>query len=90
MNEMILIFIVGWFGSVWWPGIEVDAPPKGGGDWWWKGLALGVVGGISAILVARLVNIEMEAMAGLAVSIAAGRVGAGIVGAFMSMGRRSM
>lgn len=89
MNGMVLLFIVGWFGSVWWPGIEVDAPPKGGGDpWWWRGLLLGVVGGISAILVDRVVGSGTEAMAGLAIAIASGRVGAGIVGAFMSMARR--
>ena len=90
MNGMLVLFIVGWFGSVWWPGIEVDAPPRGGGGdpWWWRGLLLGVVGGVSAIIVANVAKLDAADMVGLTVAVAAGRVGAGIVGAFMSMARR--
>jgi len=84
--EMLVTFIVGWFGSVWWPGIEVDAPPPKGDPWWWR-ILLGVVGGVSAILVARMVP-GMDAMVGLVVMIAAGRVGSGIVGAAMGAMRR--
>jgi len=88
--EMLVLFITGWFGSVWWPGIEVDAPkPGGGGDpWWWRGLLLGIVGGASAIVVANVARLDMANMVGLAVALAAGRVGAGIVGSFLSMARR--
>ena len=86
--EMLVLFIVGWFGSVWWPGIEVDAPPPKGDPWWWRGLLLGVVGGVSAILIANVAKLDTADMVGLTVALAAGRVGAGIVGAFLSMARR--
>ncbi len=85
--DMLLPFIVGWFGSVWWPGIEVDAPRPGDPQPWWRGLLLGIVGGVSAIVVGRLVP-GMEGMAALVVAIAAGRVGSGIVASAMgAMGR---
>ncbi|HYD36066.1 MAG TPA: hypothetical protein VEA60_00525 [Allosphingosinicella sp.] len=87
--DMLILFIVGWFGSVWWPGIEVDAPKPGGGDpWWWRGLLLGIVGGASAIIIANVARLDMTSMVGLAVALAAGRVGAGIVGALLSVARR--
>lgn len=79
-------FIVGWFGSVWWPGIERDAPPPKGDPWWWS-ILLGIVGGISAILVGRLVPVT-DAMVGLVMAIGAGRVGAGIVGAVLGAARK--
>jgi hypothetical protein len=86
--DMLVLFIVGWFGSVWWPGIEVDAPPPGGGDWWWRGLLLGIVGGASAILIASVAKLDMASMVGLTVALASGRVGAGIVGSVLRAGKR--
>ena len=88
--EMLVLFIVGWFGSVWWPGIERDAPPPGGGidPWWWRSLLLGIVGGASAIIINAVARLDMTSMVGMAVALAAGRVGAGIVGSFLSMARR--
>ncbi len=86
--DMLVPFITGWFGSVWWPGIEVDAPRPGGDPQpWWTRLLLGIVGGASAILVGRLVP-GMDAMSGLVVMIAAGRVGSGIVGAVLGAARK--
>lgn len=76
--EILVILIIGWFGSVWWPGIEVDAPPPGGDPWWWS-ILLGLAGGVSAILVARVAAGSLDALAGMVVLIAAGRVGSGIV-----------
>lgn len=86
--DILVLFIVGWFGSVWWPGIEVDAPPPGGGDWWWRGLLLGIVGGASAILIATVAKLDMTGLVGLTVALAAGRVGAGIVGSVLRAGKR--
>jgi hypothetical protein len=89
--NMLVLFIVGWFGSVWWPGIEVDAPRPGGGGgdpWWWRGLLLGVIGGAAAIVVANVAKLDTADFVGLTVALAAGRVGAGIAGAFLSMARR--
>jgi hypothetical protein len=89
MPALLILAILGWFGSVWWPGIEVDAPrPGGGGDPWWTRLLLGVVGAVSAIVVARIAGAGVEPVAGAIVAIAAGRVGAGIVGALLAAARR--
>jgi len=82
--EMLIPFITGWFGSVWWPGIERDAPKPGGDPQPWRGLLLGIVGGASAVVVGRLVP-GMEGMAAVVVAIAAGRVGSGIVDSAMGM-----
>jgi len=48
--EWLLPFILGWWGTHWWPGIEVDAPRPGGGDPWW-GLVIGIVAGVVAVVV---------------------------------------
>jgi hypothetical protein len=85
--EILVQAIVGWFGSVWWYGIEFDAPPPGGGDPWWWGILGGLAGAVSAIVIARLVP-GMDAMVGLIVMIAAGRVGSGIVGAVLRSARK--
>ena len=77
--DWILPFILGWWGSHWWPGIEVDAPKPGGGDPWgpWIG---GIVGGLSAILLIRLIGASSDLLVGAVASIAAGAVGSRIVG----------
>ena len=80
MYPWLIIFITGWFGTYWWPGIEVDAPKPGGDPQpWWTRWVLGAIGGAAAILVARVTAVPAEALAGLLVSLAAGRVAAGIV-----------
>ncbi|MEA3064769.1 MAG: hypothetical protein QOJ27_1215 [Sphingomonadales bacterium] len=88
MPALLILGILGWFGSVWWPGIEVDAPRPGGGDPWWTRLLLGAVGAVSAIVVARISGGGLEPVAGAILAIAAGRVGAGIVGALLAAARR--
>lgn len=85
--EWLPLFIVGWFGSVWWPGIEVDAPPPGGDPWWWR-LAIGIIGGIAAIYVVRLSGMNSDPMPGFVLGIAAGCVAGRIVGALKGAMRK--
>jgi len=85
---MLHLFILGAFGGLWWPGIEVDAPRPGGGDpWWWRLVSI-VIGGISAIVVAQIQPLELASVAGVFVALGAGKVGASVVGAVMSAARK--
>ena len=89
MYPMLIVFIVGWFGATWWPGIEVDAPkPGGGGDPWWMRLVVGVVAGVAAVAVARVTNVAMDSLLGVTTAIATGKVAGVIVGAIAGMARK--
>ena len=71
-------FIVGWWGTVWWPGIEVDAPPPGGGDWWWRWV-VGILGGIGAVVVLGQVPTITDSLSSIFVALATGGVVRAIV-----------
>jgi hypothetical protein len=86
---MLIVFIVGWFGATWWPGIEVDAPkPGGGGDPWWMRLLVGIVAGVAAIGVVEMTHVAMDGLLGVTVAIATGKVAGVIVGAVTGMARK--
>jgi hypothetical protein len=87
MYHILSLFVMGWFGTVWWPGIEVDAPPPGGGDWWWRSALIGVIGGVAAIGVAQVVG-RLDDLAIAVLALATGRVAAAIVAPVLRMGRR--
>jgi hypothetical protein len=79
MYPWVTIFIVGWFGTLWWPGMWVDAPPRGPNpEPWWTRWALGVIGGIVAVAVSRFTAASSDPMPGLVLALAAGRVGSAI------------
>lgn len=89
MFPWLATFIVGWFGTVWWPGMWVDAPRPGPTpEPWWTRLALGVIGGIVAIGVSRFTVANADPMPGLVLALAAGRVGSGIVEPIFQLSRR--
>jgi hypothetical protein len=85
---LLHLFILGAFGGVWWPGIEIDAPRPGGGDPWWMSLLMIVVGGVSAIGISQATPLGVETVTGIAVAIASGKVGAAVVRAIISAGKR--
>ena len=84
---MFHFFILGWLGGVWWPGIEVDAPPPKG-DPWWGSIAIGVVGGIAAIVAAQIVPARLDTFVGVVATVAAGAVGGTIARAVLRMSRK--
>ncbi len=84
---MLIVFIIGWFGGVWWPGIEVDAPPPKGDPWWMK-LLSGVLSGAAAVLVVQMTQVSMDTLVGVTLAIATGKVTNVIVGAVAGMARR--
>ncbi len=78
MENLLLIFVLGWFGANWWPGQERGAVnPKDPHPW--EGPALGIIGGLAAVLVARISGVGTEAVAGAILSIASGNVAKSIV-----------
>ena len=85
---MLFLFILGAFGGLWWPGIEVDAPRPGGGDPWWWRLVTVVVGGISAVVVSQIQPIDVATMTGVFVALGSGKVGATIVGAVLGAAKK--
>jgi hypothetical protein len=85
---MLFLFILGAFGGLWWPGIEVDAPPPGRGDPWWWRLGMVVVGGISAIVVSQIQPIDILTVTGVFVALGSGKVGATIVGAVIGAAKK--
>ncbi len=85
---MLHLFILGAFGGLWWPGIEVDAPRPGGGDPWWGRLVSIVVGGISAIIVAQVGAIDLATFTGVVVALGSGKVGATIVTAALGAAKK--
>jgi uncharacterized membrane protein HdeD (DUF308 family) len=87
MNALLIVFIVGWFGSTWWPGIEVDAPPPRGDPWWWR-VVEGVLAGVAAIAVVRLTNVAVDSLLGVTAMIATGKVTGAIVGAVARAARK--
>jgi hypothetical protein len=94
---MMLTFFAGWFGGYWWHGMEYDAPnPKDPQPW--VSLVLGIVAGAAAVLVLNVAAPRMDsaaaaggggmdAVAGVLLAIAIGRVAVGIVGPLL---RRSV
>jgi len=89
MNPMLIVFIIGWFGATWWPGIEVDAPrPGGGGDPWWMRLVVGVLAGVAAVAVVQVSHVAMDSLLGVTAAIATGKVAGSIVGAITAMARK--
>ena len=74
----LLFFIGGWFGTVWWPGIEVDAPRPGGGDPWWTRWVHGAIGGVAAVAILGKLAAFSEPMPGILGAIAVGSVAAAI------------
>ena len=85
---MLITFIVGWFGSTWWPGIEVDAPRPGGGDPWWLRLLIGVIAGVAAVVVIQASHVAMDGLLGVTLAIATGKVTGSIVSAVAGMARK--
>ena len=83
----LIYFISGWFGSHWWPGIEVDAPRPGGGDPWWMRLVVGVIAGGVAVYVVGAVAMT-DAMPAMLLSIGTGCVVGKIIGGVMGMMRK--
>jgi hypothetical protein len=86
---MLTVFLVGWFGATWWPGIEVDAPPPGRGDPWWMRLLVGIVAGVAAVAVVEMTHVAMDSLLGVTTAIATGKVAGSIVGAFAGMARKA-
>ncbi|MES2444083.1 MAG: hypothetical protein V4574_14740 [Pseudomonadota bacterium] len=84
---MLFLFIVGAFGGLWWPGIEVDAPPPGGDPWWWRILRV-IIGGLSAILVAQIQPIDIATLTGIVVALGSGKIGVVVVGALLGAAKR--
>lgn len=85
---MLFLFIVGAFGGLWWPGIEVDAPKPGGGDpWWWRILRV-IIGGLSAILVDKIQPVDIMTLTGVAVALGSGKIGTVVVGALLGAAKR--
>ena len=86
---MLYLIILGAFGGLWWPGIEVDAPkPGGGGDPWWGNLVAVIVGGLSALVVSQIQPIDIATFTGVVVALGSGKVGAAIVGAVLRSARK--
>lgn len=85
---MFIVFIVGWFGSNWWFGMEFDAPKPGGGDPWWMRLLVGVVAGVAAVAVIEMSHIAMDSLLGVTLAIATGNVAGTIVRAVAGMARK--
>ena len=88
MNPMLIVFIIGWFGATWWPGIEVDAPRPGGGDPWWMRLLVGIVAGVAAVAVVQISHVAMDGLLGVTTAIATGKVAGSIIGAVAGMARK--
>ena len=87
--EWLLPFILGWWGTHWWPGIEVDAPRPGGGDPWW-GLVIGIVAGVVAVVVLPMAGMSEPmpgAFAAIAIGAVAGHVVRAVLGAVMGKGK---
>ncbi|MGH6787964.1 MAG: hypothetical protein ACREBO_14140 [Novosphingobium sp.] len=84
----LIPFIVGWWGTMWWPGITHDAPPLGPHPepWWWR-LGVGILGGVAAIVVLGAARLSSEPMPGIIAALATGGVAAGILGAVRSATR---
>ena len=82
--DMLLPFILVWWGSHWWPGVEAGAPKPGSGDPW----ILGIVGGLAAILVMRLTGASTDPMAAAIAAVASGAVGSRIVGGLLGLVRK--
>ncbi|MBV9884788.1 MAG: hypothetical protein JO276_17400 [Sphingomonadaceae bacterium] len=85
---MLIVFIVGWFGQTWWPGIEVDAPRPGGGDPWWLRVLAGVVAGVVAVVVVQVTHTSMDTLLGVTLALATGKVTGVIIGALAGMTRK--
>ena len=85
---MLIVFLIGWFGGTWWPGIEVDAPRPGGGDPWWMRLVIGILAGAAAVVVVQMTHSTMDTLVGVTLAIATGKVTAVIVGAIAGMARK--
>ena len=85
---MLYLFIIGAFGGLWWPGIEIDAPRPGGGDPWWGRLVAIAVGGISAIIVSQVQPIDVATLTGIVVALGSGKIGATVVGAVLASTRK--
>jgi hypothetical protein len=88
MYPMLIVFLVGWFGANWWPGQWVDAPPPGRGDPWWLRPVGGILGGIAAIAVAKMTNVDVATLLGVTTVLATGNVVGGIVGAAGRMSQK--
>ena len=84
--EWLASFVVGWFGSHWWPGQEYGAPnPKDPRPW--EHLVVGILAGIAAIYVVRATGVS-DPMPGLVLGIATGCVAGKILGGVMGMMRK--
>ncbi|MEO5867318.1 MAG: hypothetical protein ABIQ19_09430 [Sphingomonas sp.] len=58
------------------------------GDPWWMRVVLVIVGGLTAVVVAHVAPINLETIGGVAVALGAGKVGAVVVHALLSMIKR--
>jgi hypothetical protein len=88
MNPLLIVFIIGWFGATWWPGIEVDAPRPGGGDPWWMRLLVGILAGAVAVGVVQMTHVAVDSLLGITAAIATGKVVGSIIGAVAGMARK--
>ena len=72
MYQWLALFVVGWFGTYWWPGQAAGAPnPKDPHPW--ERLAIGVLAGIAAVVIVPKTG-NSEPMPGLILGIAVGCV----------------
>ena len=79
----LIPIIAGWFGTLWWPGRNIDAPPPGPHpEPWWTRLAIGIFGGLAAAVVLRMNPAYSDPMPGIVVAIATGCVAGAIVNSF--------
>ncbi len=87
---MYMYFILGWFGTVWWPGIEVDAPRPGGDPQpWWTRVIVAIIGGAAAVGFGRLVGTYADPVSMVFCSLAAGKAAAMIVAPLLGgLGRK--
>jgi hypothetical protein len=84
----LIYFISGWFGSLWWPGRNQDAPPPGPHpEPWWMRLVVGVVAGGVAVYVIGATQMS-DPMPGMVLSIATGCVVGKILSGVMGMMRK--
>jgi hypothetical protein len=75
--ELAITWAAGWFGGIFWIGMEYDAP-KPGDPTPWATLVQGAIGGAAAILVTRLATVHAEPMVHIAVAIVVGRFAASV------------
>ena len=81
MFEWLALFLVGWFGSNWWPGQAQGAPnPKDPHPW--EGPGVGIIAGIAAVVIVPMTGIS-DGLSNLILGIAAGCIVGNTIKPFM-------